>query len=339
MLACVFTAPARPLELTEVPDPRPGPGEVVVRVSHCGVCSSDLHAANSGTGLRPGTVMGHEISGTITEVGPAVEALCIGDRVAVTSYLACGACAQCLSNHEIRCERLKMVGFDDVPGGFAELVKIRASSVFKLPPTLDLGLAATLEPLVVGLHGINRAAIAPGESCLVMGAGPIGLVTIAWARLSGARRIVLSEVSPFRRAAALKMGADVAVDPRITNPAATLRKDAPDGPDVVFDCVGAAGSLAEAITYARKGGRVVSMGASMGDDGINPGIAMAKELDIRFSLGLEPESVGTAIATLATGRLSTAPMITHVVGLKEFPRAFAALPRAVDQIKVMMATG
>jgi len=337
MKACVFTAPGAPLKLTEVPDPAAAPGDVVVHVRYCGICSSDLQAASSGTGVRAGTIMGHEIAGTIAEIGAGVIGLRVGDPVIVMSDLACGSCEQCRGGNELLCTALKMVGFDDVAGGYAELIKVRAGSVFKLPRTLDLRLAATVEPLVAGLHGIGRAALEAGESCLVIGAGPIGLVTIAGARDTGASAIVVSEPSPSRRAIALRMGADAAVDPRVINPLGKLRTIAANGPDVVFDCAGAPGSLAEAIGYARRGGRVVALGATMQDDGISPAVAMGKELDVRFSLGIDASEVETAIALLAGGRISTEPMITHLVGLAEFPRAFASLPRAIDQIKVLLA--
>jgi 2-desacetyl-2-hydroxyethyl bacteriochlorophyllide A dehydrogenase len=280
--------------------------------------------------------MGHELAGTVAEVGAGVTGFQVGDPVAVMSYVACGVCEQCRMGDELFCRSLKMVGFDDTAGGYAELIRIRAGSVFKLAPGLDFRAAATIEPLVVGLHGIRRAALQAGENCLVIGAGPIGLITVAWARLAGARAIIVSEPSPARRKIATRMGADEAVDPRFNNPLGTLSRIASSGPDVVFDCAGSAGSLAEAITYARRGGRVVALGASLQDDGISPATAMSKELDLRFSLGLEKHEVETAIAMLAAGRITTDPIITHVVGLEDFPRAFASLPRAVDQVKVML---
>ncbi|MGH7905560.1 MAG: zinc-dependent alcohol dehydrogenase [Candidatus Binataceae bacterium] len=336
MRACVFRAPGEPLELITAPDPAPGPGEVVLRVHNCGVCGSDLHAAHSGLGVHNGTIMGHEFAGVITAAGPGATGFRPGDPAVVMSYQSCGECDPCRSGNDMHCATMRMVGFGGIAGGYAELMKARASSVFKIPANLDYRAAATVEPLVVGLHGVRRAALRPGDSCLVMGAGPIGLVTALWARFAGARAIVVSDPVETRRKIALAMGADAAVDPRFQNPLGRLARISGGPPDIVFECAGVAGSLAEAISYARRGGCVVVLGAAMSDDGISPAAAMNKEIEIRFSLGLEPDEVETAIAMLAAGRISTAPMITHDVKLERLPQAFAALPHATGQVKVMI---
>ncbi len=139
-----------------------------------------------------------------------------------------------------------------------------------------------------------------------------------------------------RRDKALAMGADAAVHPRVKNPAAMIQEMTGAPPDVIFECIGAGGTLDEAVTYARRGGRVVVLGVCMEDDSFRPMQAMNRELDIRFSLGLEPGEIETAIEMLAAGRVSTNAMITHVIGLDELPNAFAALSRPSDQTKVML---
>lgn len=336
MRACVFRAPGQPLEIVAVPDPVAGPGELVVRVRDCGICSSDLHAAQSGLALTEGTIMGHELSGTVEAIGPGVSGFERGTPVALLSYQACGACESCRTGAEARCSAAQMVGFGALGGGYAELMKIRAASVFRIPPGVSFRAAATVEPLAVALHGIRRASLAPGEGCIVMGAGPIGLLTVLWARFAGVRAVVVSEPNEVRRQAALKVGADAAVVPRFQNPGAALARLTGAPPDAIFECVGGPGSLAEAMTYARRGGRIVVLGAAMQDDGIQPALAMSKELDVRFSLGCERGEIETALAMLAAGRISTEPMITHTLGLDDLPRAFAALPHAIDQIKVMI---
>jgi 2-desacetyl-2-hydroxyethyl bacteriochlorophyllide A dehydrogenase len=336
MKACVYKSPGAPLELSEVPDPAPGSGELVVRVKNCGICGSDLHAAKFGFRMPAGTIMGHEFSAVVDQVGPAVSGFAPGDPVVVMSYLACGECEACRGGNGSRCRRMKLVGFGDVPGAYAEKMKTTAASCFKMPPGMSHRLAATVEPLVVGLHGVHRAQLRAGETCVIMGAGPIGLVTLVWARFAGARAIVVSEMADGRRDKALEMGADAAVHPRVKNPAAVIEELTGEPPDVIFECIGAAGTLDEAVTYARRGGRVIVLGVCMEDDAMRPMQAMNKELDIRFSLGLEPGEIETAIAMLAAGRISTAPMITHLVRLEELPRAFAALARPSDQTKVMV---
>lgn len=337
MRAAVFKAQGAPLELTVMPDPIAGPGELVVRVRDCGICGSDLHAASS-TRIKmpPGTIMGHEIAGVIESVGPGVIGFERGDRVVVMSYLACGDCAMCRAGIGVKCSSMRPVGFGEIPGAYAELMRTRPGSVFRIPDGMSLRAAATVEPMVVGLHGLRRSGLRAGETCVVMGAGPIGLVTILWARYAGARTIVVSEPVLERRERALKMGADAAVDPRMHNAATAMTRMTGAGPDVVFECIGAPGTLAQAISYASRGGRVSVLGASMEDDGFPPAVALNKELDLHFSLGLEPGEVETAIEVLASGRISTEAMITHIVGLDDLPRAFAALGQPTDQAKVML---
>jgi threonine dehydrogenase-like Zn-dependent dehydrogenase len=338
MKACVFKAAGAPLEVVEVPEPVAGPGEVVVSVRDCGICGSDLHAARYGFRMPPGTIMGHEFSAVVDHVGAGVTGYAPGDPVVVMSYLACGDCDACRAGNGPRCRGMKLVGFGDVAGAYAEKMKTRPGSVFRMPPGMSHRLGATVEPLVVGLHGVHRAGLRPGETCLIMGAGPIGLVTLQWAKFAGARAIVVSEMAEGRREVALAMGADAAVDPRLQNPNVALAKITGEntGPDVLFECIGAAGTLAEAVNYARRGGRIVVIGVCMEEDHWGPIAAMNKELDLRFSLGLEPGEIETTIAMLAAGRVSTEPMITDVISLEELPKAFAGLSQPGRQTKVMV---
>ena len=336
MKACVYKAPGALLEVVEVPDPEPSAGEMVVRVRDCGICGSDLHAAKFGFKMPPGTIMGHEFSAVVDAIGPGVSGFAPGDPVVVMSYVACGECEACRTGKSSRCRKMKGVGFGDIPGAYAEKMKTTPGSCFKMPAGMSHRLGATVEPLVVGLHGVHRAQLRAGETCVIMGAGPIGLVTLQWARFAGARTIVVSEMADGRREKALEMGADAAVHPRVKNPSAMIQEMTGAPPDVIFECIGASGTLDEAVTYGRRGGRVVVLGVCMEDDSFRPMQAMNRELDIRFSLGLEPGEIETAIEMLAAGRVSTAPMITHIIGLDDLPNAFAALSRPSDQTKVMI---
>jgi (R,R)-butanediol dehydrogenase / meso-butanediol dehydrogenase / diacetyl reductase len=337
MKAAVFKAVGRPLEIVELLNPKPGPGELIVRVRDCGICGSDLHAAtNRDAKLPADAIMGHEFAGVVEAIGPNVTGFAPGDAVAAMSYLPCGECASCRVGFGVQCAAIKLIGFGDVPGGYAELVKLREGGVFKLPRTMSFRAGATVEPMVVGFHGLRRSGLQAGETCVIMGAGPIGLMTLLWARYAGARAIVVAEIQMYRRDSALKLGADAAVDPRMHNPAAAMARISGAGPDVVFECIGQPGTLAQAIVTARRGGRVAVLGASMEDDGFPPGIAMNKELDVRFSLGIEPGETEAAIAIMASGRINTEPLITHAVGLEDLPRAFAALSQPHNQCKVML---
>jgi (R,R)-butanediol dehydrogenase / meso-butanediol dehydrogenase / diacetyl reductase len=336
MKACVYRAPGAPLEIAEVADPVAGPDEIIIRVKACGVCGSDLHAASRNFRMPPGTIMGHEFSGVIESAGNAVEGFERGDPVIAMSYLGCGRCQYCRFGEAQRCGDLKQVGFGEIPGAYAELIKTRPGSVFKMPPGMSFREAATVEPLVVGLHAVHRSGLCAGESCVVMGGGPIGLATMLWARFAGARAVVVSELNEHRRRLAIEMGADAAVDPRMQNPAGIVEKITGEGPQIVFECIGAAGALAEAVTYAQRLGRIALVGVCTEEDSFAPAIAMNKELDLRFSLGMSRGEVATAIAALESGRIAVAPMITHTMPLEDLPKAFASLKLATNQSKVMV---
>ena len=295
-----------------MPEPVAGPDEVIVRVKACGICGSDLHAAGSLTLKMPvGTIMGHEFAGVVEAVGSGVSDFAPGDAVAAMSYVACGECAMCRAGVGVRCFASRAMGFGEVPGAFAEFVKTGPGSIFKMPPGMSFTSGATVEPLVVGLHGLRRSRFQAGETSPT-DASSVGLVTVLWARFAGARTIVVAEVQLPRRDLALKMGADAAVDRRMRIGCEMARLSG-SGPDVVFECIGAQGTLAQAINYAPRGGRVAVLGAALEDDGFPPASAMNRELDIDSSLGIPAREVETAMAALAAGRFTTATMITHTV--------------------------
>jgi (R,R)-butanediol dehydrogenase/meso-butanediol dehydrogenase/diacetyl reductase len=334
MKACVFKAPGAPLEVIQLPDPTAGPGEVVVRVRNCGICGSDLHAAQWGV-LPAGTVMGHEFSAVIDQLGSGVSGFEPGESVMVVPMINCGECEFCRTGQALVCTKQTGIGFE-AQGAYAEKVKTRPGALLKMPPGLSHRAAATVEPSVVGLHGVHRAGLQVGESCVVMGAGPIGLVTAMWARFAGARAVVVSEMAEGRRKMALKMGADAAVNPREQSPVQELINITGDGPDVVFECIGVPGTIEEAIRFARKGGRVVVIGACGEPDKFTPMRALRREVDVRFSSGADMREFQTAMALMASGRISTEPMITHTVGIEDFPQTFAALSHPNEQCKVML---
>ena len=337
MRAAIFKTAGKPLEIVELSEPKAGPLEIVVRVRNCGICGSDLHAADSRRLNMPaGTIMGHELSGVVEDPGPGTSGFTHGEAVIVMSHMPCGECSLCHAGFAVKCAAMRPVGFGDIPGGYAEFMKTRPGGIYKMPAEMSFRAGATVEPMVVALHGLRRARFQAGETCVIMGAGPIGLMTLLWARFAGARAIVVSEILAARRELAMGVGADLAVDPRMQSPAAAMARISGSDPDVIFECIGASGSLAQAVSYAPRAGRIGVLGVSMEDDGFPPAMAMNKELDIFFSLGLEPGEIETTIAVLASGRISTEPLITQAVGLDELPRAFATLKQATSQGKLML---
>ncbi len=333
MRALVGTTLGGPLEATEVDDPSPGPGEVVITVEACGICGSDLHVVD----ILPmtGQVLGHELSGRVAAVGQGVEGWAEGDPVMALSLATCGKCEACRSGRPRKCESALMVGVE-TPGGYAELAKAPAHDLIALPDHLDLGVAALIEPLAVARHAVGRGGLAPGETTLVVGAGPVGLAVALWLRREGAGAVVVSDPLAGRRAKAEALGVDVVVDPT-AGPLATQVRDAGlSPPELVLECVGLPGLIDEAAKAAAVDGRVVVVGVCMSEDRFLPYTAIAKELDWRFSFYYCRADVDATVDALADGSLPGQQLITGEVTLDEAPARFEALKAGTDDTKVLI---
>lgn len=185
MKATVFRGPGR-VEVTEVPKPKVGPEEVLVRVHYCGICGSDLEAYHTGM-YEPGVIIGHEFAGEVVQVGANAQGWKKGERVTVNDAIPCGFCRSCRRDQYTLCESLLMPGVT-LNGGMAEYALLPAGALHRLPQGVSTRQGALIEPLAVVLHGIHRSALRPGDRVLVMGAGPIGLLTLQCARIAGAGR-------------------------------------------------------------------------------------------------------------------------------------------------------
>jgi len=260
MQAAVFHSPDQPLTIENVPDPTPGPTDLVVEVRCCGICGSDLHAASEPGGLPQGCVMGHEFSGEVVEVGSdAREKFQPGDRVTAIPGIGCGACADCLSGDVMHCTALKITGLGQLPGAYAQYVRVGSNESVRLPDSVNFSLGALVEPLAVGLHAVKAAELEPGQDVLVLGAGPIGLAVILWSRFLGARNILVSEPAQGRRAMATALGA-TAVAEQAGAAAEILAERSAGGADITFECVGRPGLLAQSVSLAPARSKVVVAG-------------------------------------------------------------------------------
>jgi (R,R)-butanediol dehydrogenase/meso-butanediol dehydrogenase/diacetyl reductase len=333
MKAVVVTGP-RALAVESVPDPQPGAGEVVLRVVACGICGSDLHAHQMGI-LPKGAVMGHEFAGEVMESGHGWKA---GDRACALPAISCGRCERCLTGLGVFCTHgMKGIGLGQWPGAYAEYIAVSPHHMIRLPSGVDAQRGALAEPLAVGLHAVNVAKLRAAENVLVLGAGPIGLSTLLWARHFGARTVIVSEKSPGRRAMAERLGATAVVDP--ADGGAMLRTTAalaPDGVDVVVEAVGVPGLIQQAINGVRFRGRVVVVGVCMPPDTIMPFAAITKEASLHFVLAYEKPDFQFAVDMMDQGRLDPTPMVTDVIGLDGVAAAFEALEKPTTQSKVMV---
>ena len=226
------------------------PGEVRVEVHAAGICASDVHGyAGRSTRRQPGTVMGHEVAGTVKEAGDDVRSVAAGDRVAVDPVLWCGACDLCWAGHTHLCTARRLYGCTPaLPGGFADEIVVREQNVVPLDPHLPFEVASLIEPLAVGAHAAARAEVAEGETVLVLGAGMIGLATALSATRSAAS-VVIAEPNEHRRRAAEQLGLDC-----------RRPEELGGGFSVVFECVGGPGLLDAAVGHARPRGRVIAVG-------------------------------------------------------------------------------
>jgi (R,R)-butanediol dehydrogenase/meso-butanediol dehydrogenase/diacetyl reductase len=336
MRAAVFEQPGRPLAIADLPDPAPAPDELVLRVRASGVCGTDLHLTADPPGVPPGTVLGHELAGEVVALGDGVTGWRSGDRACVLPSIGCAACVACLSDDPLGCGRLRTLGQGDLPGAFAEYLRVGAADAFRLPNALDWDAGALVEPLAVGLHAVRVATLLPGERVLVLGGGPIGLAVAAWARRLGAADVVVADPLPARVALAAAFGATATVD---TGDAMAMGgvADACGGPpDVVVECVGRPGMLQECVQHVRRRGRVVVAGACMTPDTVIPAMAFLKEVGLRLVVAYARADFALALRLLADGRLPGPAMATGHVDLDGFPRAFEALRAPGVQCKVIL---
>ena len=330
MRAAVFHKPGDLLSIEDRQTPVARPGDIVLKVAFCGICGSDLHATEPNpVPLESGTVLGHEYAGVVTESASAD--FQPGDRVIGLPLQECDECrpsgAGCRDRLGILCPRNTIIGLGaSVPGGYAEYLRMPAHHALKVPDGLDLKHAALTEPLAVGLHAIHAAGALPGRRVLVIGAGPIGLAVTLFARLGGAREVVVSEIAPARRALAARLGAGV-IDPAMEKPAAA---------DVIFECVGVAGVLRQCMDIAPLRGTIVVVGVCRGEDTILPRVAIRKELTLRFVLGYDRAEFAAVLDLMASGRIDPSPLVTGVIGLDALPAMFEALRKPSAHAKVLI---
>jgi (R,R)-butanediol dehydrogenase / meso-butanediol dehydrogenase / diacetyl reductase len=313
-------------DLTEVPDPTPGPEELVLRVDACGICGSDLKAVDH---MPVGLVMGHEFCGEVVAAGrQAADDWALGTAVAALPLIGCGTCLACLAGDVPHCPTVDAIGVGGSSGAYAEFVRVSGREAHRLPESLERGAGALVEPLAVGLNAVERVGLRAGDSVLVVGAGPVGLAVITWARLLGAGPITVSEPEPERRLAAALFGAVGGIDPT---------SEPIGGPyDVVFECVGRPGLIDVCVSAAAVHGRVLIAGVCTKPDPFVPVAALVKELTMSFSVYYQRRHFAHTIAMLAAGRIDPALFITDRVGLDDFPAVFAALQLPSAQRKVLV---
>lgn len=331
MKAAVFRDFQLPLVIEETPEPHPADDEVLIRVACCGICGSDLHMTREpALGARPGSVLGHEFSGEVVELGRVAYGFRVGDRVAVAPVRGCGSCPACLAGEPAWCRQMMLQG-----GGYAQFAVAKDRQCLRLPATTTVEDGALVEPLAVALHAVMLSCLTPGARVMIMGAGPIGLGVAYWARRLGATGVAVTDLTAYHSNRALEMGATAFV--QADQDAVRAVAAALGGPpDVVFECVGRAGILSLAIEHVRPRGTVVMLGLCTSVDGFVPFQAVSKEVRILTSAFFNMGEYRAALDVFDHDGSATKAMVTDVIHLTEMPAVFEELRQRTARCKVLV---
>jgi len=335
---------AKKLVLEACPVPELQPGQVLVRVQRAGICGSDLHYFAHGScgnfvPTRP-FILGHELVGRVAARAEPVGTLAVGERVVVNPARPCGVCHYCKNGRGNLCPRTIMLGSASTrpptDGAFAEFIAVRAEQCHEIPPQLDDGLGAMMEPLAVALHAVKRAGGVSGRSVLVLGGGPIGLLVILVSRAYGASTVAVSDVSATRRQLASQLGVDAGLDPAAPGLLQTVHALAGDGFEVVFEASGAPSALRQAFELVRPGATIVQIG-TVGtiDVPLPANDVMVRELCFLGSFRYG-DVFDEAIRLAASGRLPLQSLISRVFPLAQAPEAVALASTRETVLKVQL---
>jgi L-idonate 5-dehydrogenase len=330
------------LRVEEYPDGDPGPGEVAVDLVAGGICGSDLHYFNHGgfgaVRLREPMVLGHEVAGRVSALGPRVEGLAVGELVAVSPSRPCGGCRFCLMGKPNQCLNMRFYGsampFPHIQGAFRQRLVALAAQCHPAEG-LSAGEAAMAEPLSVCLHAVHQAGDLVGARVLVTGCGPIGLLGILAARRAGAAEIVATDLTDFTLGMARAAGADLALNTRAAPEALAPFARDKGQVDVLFECSGSAAALASGLGVLRPGGIAVQVGMS-GDMTLPVQTITVKELTLRGTFRFHAE-FATAVTLLRKRLIDVAPLITHTLPLADAVAAFETANDRSRAMKVQLA--
>ena len=323
MKAAVYHGPGD-LRVEEVPVRKLKDNEVKIQVKYCGICGTDIHIFHGDGGccdVTPPLVPGHEFSGVVAEVGAGVKTVKVGDGVTGDPNDMCGECYFCKNGMQHFCKNNIGIG-TTVDGGFAEYVIMREKQAYKVSDELSFIEAAMAEPISCCLHGIDLCNIKAGDTVLVMGGGPIGMIMMQLAKNAGASKVIMSEPVEEKREQALKLGATKTIDP--------LHEDVEDvlaeyceNVNVVIECVGNVHTQADAVRFAGKGATIMYFGLAAPEESfpIRPDDIFKKELHITSSY-INPYSFERAIQILESGTVELESLITNVVPLDDIADVF-----------------
>lgn len=334
MKALVLRSPGQ-LAVADVSVPQAGPGQVLVRVSHTGICGTDLKIFTGAMPAARPLIMGHEIAGEVVS-GSATGAT-DGHRVLVDPVLYCGACVECLAGHTNLCANGGVIG-REVNGGFAEYAVVPATHVYSLPPSINSREAPLIQVLTTCLHGQRRAHVSPGQSVVVIGLGVSGQLHVQLAKARGARTVIGVSRSAWKRGVAEQLGADVTVTSGDDAIREVTAATGGHGADVVIESTGVVRSLADAIAMVRPAGTVLLFGIFTATDGALPFYQLYyKEPTVHSARAARPEDFPESIDLVASGTVRLGPLVTQVLPLSQMREAIEMLKSDVDgRMKIIL---
>lgn len=339
MKAAVFTAPFR-IEMQEVPEPKPEPHEVKIRVRAAGICGSEVHAYNGTHPFRhPPAIMGHELSGEVAEVGSAVRGFRPGNRVVVEPQKTCGNCIYCQGTNYYLCSQKVVLGTTTWNGAFGEYVVAPEGIVYHLPDNMTFEEGALVEPLAVGLHAVRQSSIQLGSSVVIVGAGTIGLATMACARAQGAGYIIASDVIDFNLEMAKKMGATRLVHAKKEKLAEVVAKEVhPAGAEIGFDAAGYPAVVDDLLSAVRRRGEIILIALFEEPVVIKNSFGIiGGEMKIKGVQMYHRNDFQAAIEMIRLQRIDVKPLITHRLPVAEAQKGLEILYRkSEDVIKVLL---
>ena len=308
------------LRVEEHEMPKVGPKDVLIQVKACGVCGTDVHIYEGDKGaaeVTPPTILGHEFSGVIAEVGSEVTNYKAGDRVCIDPNCYCGACEPCRNGVVHYCEH--MIGYGTtVNGGFAEYCAVNERQVYKLGDNTSFEQGAMTEPVACCLHGMDMCEIRPGHQVVVIGGGMIGLLMLQLSRLAGAAKVALLEPVESKREVGKKLGADICIDPIHEDVKARLKEEGMTWVNTVIECVSRPSTIEQAIDIAGNKAVVMMFGLTKPDETISvkPFEIFRKELVLKASY-INPYTQKRALDLIDSGRLDVSSMVYEVADLDE----------------------
>lgn len=326
MKALVKTTAGPGLELTEVPTPEAGPGQVLIKVLRTGICGTDLHIDSwddwAARVVRAPLVVGHEFSGEVVETGPGVTGVSVGDLVSGEGHLVCGTCRNCMAGRRHLCIRTVGLGVH-TDGAFAEYVVLPQQNVWVHRHEIDPDVAAIFDPFGNAVHTALAFPVL-NEDVLITGAGPIGMMAAAVANHAGARSTVITDVSPYRLELAGKMGATVALDVSSRRIADVMPElGMTEGFDIGMEMSGRSDALQDMIATMSPGGRIAALGLPTGNVSIDMATVVTRMLTLRGIYGREMFETWYAMSVLLRSGLDISPVITHRFGFEQHAEAFA----------------